>query len=205
MRDPNAVVFLTPWLCYIAIECDVHLTDVTRRRLSEALPRCIEPIRKHSGEVWGNDNHWLLRAAGLVTLARTLQRPELLAEAEARIDAWIEHVATKGVSEYNSPCYAAVSIFAFEWIYTYAPASSDSLRRKTIDSLNFLYGDVFQQWHWRAVIGAGTHSRAYSRDADTGDSLVAYLVFKQCGGRLGHEIRCFEYVFAVNDLSLIHI
>jgi len=199
VRDPNAVVFLTPWLCYISMECGRHLTEVTRRRLSEALPRCIEPIRKHPAHVWENDNHWLLRAAGLVTLARTLQRPELLAEAEARVDAWITHVATKGVSEYNSPCYAAVSIFAFEWIYSYAPASAGSLRQKTVDSLNFLYGDVFQQWHWQADIAAGTHSRAYSRDADTGDGLVAYLVFKQCGGRLQHEIRCFEYVFAVND------
>lgn len=199
VRDPNAVVFLTPWLCYIALECDKSLQPQTRQRLREALPRCIDPIRTHPGKVYENDNHWLLRAAAMVMLSRALDRPELLADGEKRIDDWINHVAAHGVSEFNSPCYAAVSIFAFEWIYHFAPDSAKSLRVKTVDSLNFLYADVFQQWHWQAGIQAGTHSRAYPYDIERGESLVAMLVFKQCGGPLRFTIRAFEYVFAVND------
>ena len=199
VRDPNAVVFLTPWLCYIALECDQSLQPQTRQRLREALPRCIEPLRKHPGRVYENDNHWLLRAAALVMLSRALDRPELLADGEKRIDDWINHVAAHGISEFNSPCYAAVSIFAFEWIYHYAPASTKSLRDKTVEALNFLYADVLQQWHWQAGIQAGTHSRAYPYDVERGESLVAMLVFKQCGGPLRMPIRAFEYVFAVND------
>jgi len=199
VRDPNAVVFLTPWLCYIAIEHGPSLSDDTRRRLAEALPRCVDPIILHPGTIFENDNHWLLRAAGLVMLSRGLDRPDLLADGEKRIDQWIEHFKTHGISEYNSPCYAAVSIFAFEWIYHYTPASAVSLGRKTVDALDFLYADVFQQWHWQAGIQAGTHSRAYPYGAERGQSLVAMLVFKQCGGPQRMPIRAFEYVFAVND------
>jgi len=199
VRDANAVVFLTPWLCYIVIEHEAMLNPQTRQRLREALPRCIDPIVKHPGRVSENDNHWLLRAAAMVMLSRVLDRPDLLADGEKRIDEWINHVAAHGVSEYNSPCYAAVSIFAFEWIHHYAPVSAKTLRVKTVDSLNFLYADVFQQWHWQAGIQAGTHSRAYPYDAERGESLVAMLVFKQCGGPLRFHIRAFEYVFAVND------
>jgi hypothetical protein len=65
-----------------------------------------------------------------------------------------------------------------------------------------LYADIFQNWHWEAGIGAGTHSRAYDRDRDTGRSLVSCLVFEQCGQPVRQELRPFTYVFAVNDYTV---
>ena len=139
----------------------------------------------------------MLKAASLVTLGRALNEPRLEEDGAGRIDRWIAFTAVNGVTEYNSPCYNAVDIYALEWIHHYA--TDDKLRRKVAQCLDYLYADVFQHWHWEAGIGAGTHSRAYDRDRDTGLSLVSCLVFKQCGQPLRQPLRSFLYVFAVND------
>jgi len=198
VEDRNAVAFLAPWLCYVATACRDHLTEANRTRLTEALTRCVGAIKGHGGRV-NYDNIWLLRTASLAALAHVLDRPALLKESERWLDRWIAQTSRDGISEFNSPCYAAVNIYALEWLLRYAPAEAKALRRKTGQVLDFLYADVFQNWHWHGGIGAGTHSRAYPRDADTGRSLVSALVFKQCGGERRTHVRSFEYVFAVND------
>ena len=196
VRDRNAVCFMSPWLSHIAIEYGEKLTAENARRLRETLRHAIKGVRAHGS---GPDytNIWLLKAASLVMLGRALDDAELEADGARRIDRWIQYTAENGISEYNSPCYNAVDVYALEWIYHYA--TDEALRQKVARCLNYLYADVFQHWHWQAGIGAGTHSRAYDRDRDTGRSLVSCLVFKQCGQPLRETLRSFIYVFAVND------
>jgi len=196
--DANAVAFMTPWLCYYLIEHEQRLTDPARTRLLKALPLCLLAVRAHRGPVH-YDNIWLLKAASLVMLAKTIEQPKLLVEAERRLDQWIAYVSANGINEFNSPCYAAVNIYALEFIWHYAPRSSQRLRSRTQELLDLLYADMFMNWHWNGSIGAGTHSRAYPRDRTSGKSLVCFLVYKQCGGKLRGDIRPFEYNFAVNN------
>jgi hypothetical protein len=196
VRDRNAVAFMSPWLSHIAMDFGEQLTDENAARLQEALDRAVRGVRAHGS---GPDytNIWLLKAASLVLIGRALDRPGVTADGAERLDQWIEYTAENGISEYNSPCYAAVNIYAVEWIHHYAP--DDALRNQAAGLLNYLYADAFQQWHWQAAIAAGTHSRAYEPDRDTGKSLVSCLVFKQCGQPLRLSLRSFLYVFAVND------
>ena len=196
VRDHNAVCFMTPWLSHILLEHGGSLSAANGKRLREALRHCIKGLRAHGS---GPDytNIWLLKAASMVMLSRALGDASLEADGARRIDQWIALTARDGLSEYNSPCYNAVDVYALEWIYHYA--ADEALRRKVAQCLDYLYADVFQQWHWEAGIGAGTHSRAYDRDRDTGRSLVSCLVFKQCGQPLREFRRSFIYVFAVND------
>jgi hypothetical protein len=196
VRDRNAVCFMSPWLSHIALEYGDKLTPESAGRLREALGRCVQGVRAHGS---GPDytNIWLLKAASLVMLGRALDQPELEADGADRIDRWIDYTASNGISEYNSPCYNAVDVYALEWIYHYA--RDESLRQKVAGLLDYLYADIFQNWHWEAGIGAGTHSRAYERDRDSGLSLVSCLVFKQCGQPMRQPMRSFLYVFAVND------
>ena len=196
VRDRNAVCFMSPWLAHLAIEHGEKLSAENARRLPEALRRSIHGVRAHKS---GPDytNIWLLKAASMVMLGRALGEEELERDGADRIGRWIQYTAENGISEYNSPCYNAVDVYALEWIYHYA--TDATLRRQVSRCLNYLYADVFQQWHWEAGIGAGTHSRAYDRDRDTGRSLVSCLVFKQCAQPLRERMRSFLYVFAVND------
>lgn len=196
VRDHNAVCFMTPWLSHLAMKHGAKLTGDNQRRLREALQRCIRGVRAHrTGPDYSNI--WLLKAASLVMLSRALEDPGLEADGAERIERWIGLTAKNGVTEYNSPCYSAVDIYALEWIHHYA--ASETLRRQVAKCLDYLYADVFQHWHWDAAIGAGTHSRAYETDRDTGHSLVSCLVFKQCGQPLRMPLTPFCYVFAVND------
>lgn len=199
VRDRNAVCFMSPWLVHILLEYGEKLSTETTRRLKAALPHCVCGVRAHGS---GPDytNIWLLKAASMVMLGRALDQAELQADGAARLDRWIELVARQGIGEYNSPCYNAVDVYALEWIYHYT--SDEALRNKAAACLDYLYADVFQHWHWEAGIGAGTHSRAYERDRDSGLSLVSCLVFKQCGQPLRQPLRSFLYVFAVNDYPL---
>jgi hypothetical protein len=202
-EDRNAVIFLTPWLCYMKLERDALLTDENRERLAAAFPLCLEAVRNHPvRDPSGSDNQYLLRVASLVMLSRVLDQPGLLSEAEAFVEQWLDHLADSGISEFNSPCYSAVCILALQWVYAYAPQDALTLREKVSRCLDFLYADIFLHWHLDAGIGAGTHSRAYSRDAAEGDSLAAYLLFKHCGAPLRGTIRCFEYGFAINDYAV---
>jgi len=199
VRDRNAVAFMSPWLAHIALEHGERLTTENAQRLRESLSRCIKGVRAHSS---GPDytNIWLLKAASMVMLGRALGEADLQADGAARLDRWIALTTEDGVSEYNSPCYNAVNVYALEWIYHYT--TNDGLRKKVTQCLDYLYADVFQNWHWEAGIGAGTHSRAYDRDRDTGRSLVSCLVFKQCGQSMRERVRSFTYVFAVNDYAV---
>jgi len=196
VHDRNAVCFMSPWLAHISMEYGTKLTAGNAQRLREALGHCIRGVRAHGS---GPDytNIWLLKAASMVMLGRALDDPSLEADGAERLDRWIDLTANGGLAEYNSPCYNAVDVYALEWIYHYA--RDEALRRKVARCLDYLYADVFQQWHWEAGIGAGVHSRAYPPDRDTGRSLVSCLVFKQCGQPLRPEPRSFLYVFAVND------
>ncbi|NQT13292.1 MAG: hypothetical protein HQ582_11120 [Planctomycetes bacterium] len=196
VHDRNAVCFMSPWLAHIAMEHGEKLTPENSRRLREALSRCIRGVRSHGSGV-DYTNIWLLKAASLVMLGRALGEGDLQADGARRIDEWIAYTAENGISEYNSPCYNAVNVYALEWIHHYA--TDATLRQKVAQCLDYVYADVFQNWHWESGIGAGTHSRAYDRDRDTGRSLVSCLVFKQCGRPLRQEMRSFLYVFAVND------
>jgi hypothetical protein len=199
VRDRNAVAFMSPWLAHVALEHAQRLTADNARRLREALQRCIKGVRAHGS---GPDytNIWLLKAASMVLLGRTLEEADLETDGAARLDRWIAYTAENGVSEYNSPCYNAVNVFALEWIYHYA--TDATLRAKVAQCLDYFYADIFQNWHWEAGIGAGTHSRAYDRDRDTGRSLVSCLVFKQCGQPMRETARSFTYVFGVNDYAV---
>ena len=196
--ESNAVAFMAPWLSCYLIEHESQLTADTALRLKEALPLCIGAVRKHPGPVH-YDNIWFLKAASLVMIGRALERPELLQEAKTRIDQWIEYVSENGISEFNSPCYGAVNIYALEFIHKYALRSADELLARVNRLLECFYADIFQNWHWEAGIGAGTHSRAYQGDRLNGKSLVAFLIYKQCGGRLRADTRAFEYNLALNS------
>jgi len=196
VHDRNAVAFMSPWLSHVALEHGEKLTAENARRLRQALGRSVQGVRAHGS---GPDytNIWLLKAASMVMLGRALGQADLQTDGAARLDRWIAFTAKNGLAEYNSPCYNAVDVFALEWIYHYT--TDDPLRQKVARCLDYLYADVFQNWHWEAGIGAGTHSRAYDRDRDTGRSLVSCLVFKQCGQPMREMARPFTYVFAVND------
>jgi hypothetical protein len=197
-QDANAVAFMSPWLSYYLVRHADKLTDETEARLRKALPLCLEAVRSHRGPVH-YDNIWFLKAASLVMIADALDRPELLPDADKRLGQWIAYVSKHGINEFNSPCYAAVNVYALEWIWCYAPKSAKSLRAKARQLLDFFYATIFQNWHWEGGVGAGTHSRAYPRDRLTGASLVSFLVWKQCGGELRGHIRSFEYNFAINN------
>jgi hypothetical protein len=132
-------------------------------------------------------------------LSRALNQPALMKDAENRLDQWMRYVSQQGIDEFNSPCYAAVNIYALEFLWKYTPKSAASLSAKAAQALDYLYADVFQNWHWEGSIGAGTHSRAYPCDRLDGTSLVALLVYKQCGSTLRCPASCFDYNFVVND------
>jgi hypothetical protein len=199
-KDANAVAFMTPWLCYYVLEHEEKLTEANRKRLRKALPLCLTAVRKHRGPVH-YDNIWLLKIASRVTLGLAMKQPKLIAEAETRLDEWIRYVSRNGINEFNSPTYAAVNVYALEFVWRYAPESATSLRKKTRQLLDFCYADVFQNWHWEAEVGAGAHSRAYPRDRLTGKSLVEFLIRRHCGGELRAAIRPFEYNFVFSDYS----
>lgn len=200
-EDQNAVAFMSPWLCYYLLQHNKKLTDEIRERLLKALPLCLQAVRAHTGPVH-YDNIWFLKAASLVMIGRATEQPLLIRDAERMMDTWIRYVSRNGINEFNSPTYAAVNIYALEFMWRFVPASKKSFRKKIKQLLNFCYADIFQNWHWDAGIGAGTHSRAYPRDRLTGKSLISYLIHRQCGGKLRAPARPFEYNFIFSDYTV---
>jgi hypothetical protein len=198
-EDPNAVAFMTPWLCTYRIQHRDRLTEETVARLDKALPLCLTAVRAHHGPVH-YDNIWFLKAASMTMLARAMNQPGLLKEAETRLDQWIAYTAEHGINEFNSPTYAPVNIYALEFIWGHAPETSKTLREKTRQLLDFCYADLFMNWHPESGISAGTHSRAYPRERSTSYSLASVLAHRHTSHVIPHErMRSFEYNFVAND------
>jgi len=198
-EDRNAVAFMTPWLCTYRIRHRNRLTEEIAARLDKALPLCLTAVRSHSGPVH-YDNIWFLKAASLTMLGLALDQPGLLKEAETRLDEWIAYAAKHGINEFNSPTYAPVNIYALEFIWGHAPETSQTLREKTRQLLDFCYADLFMNWHPESGISAGTHSRAYPRERSTSYSLASVLAHRHTGHAIPHErMRSFEYNFVAND------
>jgi hypothetical protein len=177
VTDLNAVQFALEQLLPLALDWGAQLDAATRDALQDAL-------RAAAGELVRLDVHVsytnivLLDTLNLALLARVLDDAMLAARAATRFAAWVAYTCRSGgVTEYNSPTYAAVDLAALAELAERAADARLRIRARVMEERLWLH--VAVRWHAATAQLAGPHGRAYHNDVTggvCGIKLVLYAV-----------------------------
>jgi len=111
-RDPNAVSFITPHLCYVLKHRGAEAPGDLRERLRAALELALTGLNCHRA-TWGYTNIALLNLAAKLSIADVLRHKRALALTGWDWEEWRNHTCRLGtICEYNSLTYTAVQIDA---------------------------------------------------------------------------------------------
>jgi hypothetical protein len=177
VSDPNAVCFLTPNLVYVWTRHRDRLDTRLRRRLSAAWPLCAHALMRYH-VVKEYSNIFLLSLLSKFLLAPLLPRSDLAAVARTQWRDWMYFTARYGLTEYNSPTYVPVCIYALERLRAFGPRD---LRQQFERVLEYLYFEFAARWHAPSGYLTGAMSRAYPNDMIPGRSYSAVVAHLQWG------------------------
>ena len=176
VKDRNGISFWSPEAGLIYLEHRDLLTDQTNAELEATLQLCIEGLDRHRPR-WQYTNIFLLNILSRLTLARALDRSDVLEKAENDWDLWFVETGKGGLTEYNSPTYIVTALAPLGRMLLFC---REAMRAQVEQTLECLYADFF--WHYHQPSGglAGAMSRAYPGDW-LHSSMTNHIAFQQLG------------------------
>lgn len=193
VRQAKAVLYVAPWLAYIAQEYGGRsrrrtgsLDATTHELLWDALPLALHAVREREVDVQ-QTSAYLLRIASMTYLGRITRRPRDVAAAAEALDEWLAFVGEHGIGEYNSPSAMADSIVALQWVWQ--AARQESTRVRAEQALYLLYRDVLEHYHAASGMPAGACEEAYEAEYRRGEGPLRYLLWYHLGRP---EVRTLE-------------
>ena len=163
VKDRNGVSFWSPETGYIFANHRDLLTDETERILGDTLSLCIEGLNRHRPR-WQYTNIFLLNILARLTLAKALNRLDLLAQAETDWYTWFTETDRGGLTEYNSPTYAVTALIPLARMLPLCP--NDKMRSQIEIALEYLYGTQLPVSEIADLLGfnnAANFRRAFKR------------------------------------------
>lgn len=105
-------------------------------------------------------NIYLMNAVGLMLLGQVLHDGGAVSEAEQRMNAWMSHTKSTGLTEFSSPTYYTADLAALVQGYRYAASSAD--RATFRSALDYVWTDIAANF----LPSSGKITPPYSRDYD---------------------------------------
>jgi len=180
VKDRNGVSFWSPEAGYIYTNHRDLLDKETERALTETLALCVEGLDRHRPR-WQYTNIFLLNILSRLTIARALDRQDVLEQAEEDWQTWFTETDRGGLTEYNSPTYIVTALAPLARMLDLTP--DGGMRRQIETILGNLYADFCWHYHPETGLLAGAMSRAYSGDW-LRNSLSNSLAYQQFGAPL---------------------
>lgn len=144
----------------------------TRAKLRAIIDLAAEGCMRHKIRT-AYTNIALMNASNLVLMGETFERPDLLKEGLARLDAVFRFTLENGTGEYDSPTYYGVDL---DVLATFIGAARNPTALKQARALQqLLWTDITSNWFTPAQRLAGANSRTYDYLHGTGGPLDAYL------------------------------
>lgn len=175
-QAPNATNFWLPEVGYLFNHHIDLLDDDAQSTLHDALTLGVEGLNRREVP-WRYTNMYLLRVLARFTLARALDRSDVLDQALADWATWFTETGRSGITEYNSPTYAVVTAVPLGRMLDLVPDEEIASQVRT--AADCVLADF--AWHYHAGTGllAGAMSRAYHGDfqRNSFSSLLAYQQF----------------------------
>ena len=181
VADKNAIHFMVPNLVALLDRGD-RLEPEVQQRLTDALPAAHAALSRHRVP-WPHTHMRLLEIWSLLLCGQCLPDDAAQDESKARWDEWFSKTAEVGITEFNSPCYSAIALFALEGLWEAVPAGT--WRREIELILDYFTYEVLIHTHPFAWTLSGAMSREPSGHLD-GDGWTTFYLHRQLGARRPH-------------------
>lgn len=178
VKDRNAVSFMTPNYAHLWRHFRDRFEPSTQRCLESVFPLALRGVMAHRVPP-AYTNIFLLNILSKLELAAILEDTAARQNALADWQAWVAEVSQHGITEYNSPCYTAVDLYALAGILDAAP--DPAFRRQVEVMLEYVWTEFAANYHAGARCLTGPMSRAYPSDYLYGNGLSAVIACQQFG------------------------
>ncbi len=160
INDRNGVEFCMRHAALIWILYREQLSPKARQKLREIVEFSIEGIKRHQVAL-SYTNIILMKAANLILLGESCDRPALAQEGYQILREWVVYTYRNGLCEFLSPTYYAVDIENLSLIYHLSKHAES--REIAAKALEYLWTDIAVNWYEPSQRLGGTHSRDYDR------------------------------------------
>ena len=213
VRDPDSVLFVAPWLAYLAENYSERthqgrggLDRDTEELAWDALPLALHAVRAREPDVQQTASY-LMRIAALTWLGQLTRRPQEVSAAADALDEWLAFVAQHGIGEYNSPRPLTESIVALQWLWQVVRNRTTQQRAEM--ALHVLYERLLQHYHAPSGLIAGACNQAFESEYTLGQGPARYLLWYQLGQPPVGQFEPYALVHAVQTYrpgdDLLHL
>lgn len=178
VRDRNAVTFMAPNYYFLWQRHARRLSPGTRARMKGMFEHARKAVDTH-GASWTYTNIFLLKVVSWLMLGRIMKDDDLIRHATQQWDLWRRNTSRGGFCEFNSPCYAAVQLYALADLWQ--ECGNPTWQRGIGEVLERLYTEFAANLHKGSCCLSGPASRAYPIDYLYGTGLSAVVAYQQFG------------------------
>lgn len=175
----NAAEFIAPPLIHICVTYAAKVPGELRERVLESIGKAQIAIKNRALHL-NYTNIALLSIFSLIASGEILNDEELLARGYHRLNEWITQTNTQGApTEFNSPTYAAVDLFALAWMQRFVQAQEVRLKARIMEER--IWMQLAAHYHPPTRQLGGPWSRGYQNDVAGTTGLVKMILYKELG------------------------
>lgn len=160
MGDGNNVEFCVQYGIAIKLLFNDRLSPEAEKTLDEIFAFALLGVRNQPVRI-SYTNIYLMKVLNFSLLGQVYNQPSVVEEGRKCFDTWLNHVASYGNREYDSPTYCGVDLESLLLLHRFT--TDTDLRAKAADALNFLLTDLCSHYNQRGGFLGGAHSRDYNR------------------------------------------
>jgi hypothetical protein len=160
MGDGNNVQFCVQYGLSIKLLFNDRLSPEAQKTLDEIFAYALLGIRNQPVRI-SYTNIYLMKILNFSLLGQIYKQPSVVEEGRKIFDIWLNHVASFGNREYDSPTYCGVDLESLLLLHRFT--TDADLKAKAADALNFLLTDLCSHYNQRGGFLGGAHSRDYNR------------------------------------------
>ena len=160
MGDGNNVQFCVQYGIPIKLLFNDRLSPEARKTLDEIFAYALLGVRNQPVRI-SYTNIYLMKILNFSLLGQVYKQPSVVEEGRKCFDIWLNHVASFGNREYDSPTYCGVDLESLLLLHRFT--TDADLKAKAADALNFFLTDLCSHYNQRGGYLGGAHSRDYNR------------------------------------------
>lgn len=160
MGDGNNVQFCVQYGISIKLLFNDRLSPNAVKTLDEIFAFALSGVRNQNVRI-SYTNIYLMKILNFSLLGQVYNLPSVVEEGRRCFDTWLNHVASYGNREYDSPTYCGVDLESLLLLHRFT--SDAGLKAKATDALDFLLTDLCSHYNLRGGYLGGAHSRDYNR------------------------------------------
>lgn len=156
--DDNTIEFVTWWLDAGLLDYRARVSAQFKEGITTHARAAAAAITRHNPPI-GYTNIYLMKTANLISLGEILRNDTLVEQGKRCLSDWVSFTRTNGITEYDSPTYAALQLACLGQIYRHPP--DENTRSVIKAALEYEWCDLSVNFFPPRQRLSGPHSRSY--------------------------------------------